>query len=144
MKLRVRAILITPRNTALFMKRIRPDRDPYWVVIGGGIEEDDATPEDTLLREIREEIAGEATIGRLFHELKNPSGETELFYLAHVKRWNFADRTGPEFLRTDRGTYELVEVPLTPDAIAGIALLPTAISDELRAALQRGDLSAAA
>ncbi|MFI6006918.1 NUDIX domain-containing protein [Streptomyces sp. NPDC051366] len=144
MKQRVRAILITPRNTALFMKRIRPGLDPYWVVIGGGVEETDPTPEDALLREIREEIAGEATIGRLFHELKNPSGETELFYLAHVSHWSFADRTGPEFLRTDRGTYELVEVPLTPDAIATINLLPTEISEELCAALRRGYLSTAA
>ncbi|MGW0752942.1 SDR family NAD(P)-dependent oxidoreductase [Streptomyces sp. NPDC002587] len=144
MKQRVRGILITPRDTTLFMKRIRPDRDPYWVVIGGGIEESDPTPEDALLREIREEIAGEATIGRLFHEFKNPSGETEFFYLAHVTSWNFADRTGPEFLRADRGTYELVEVPLTLEAIAAINLLPTAISDELGAALRRGDLSAAA
>lgn len=30
MKQRVRAILITPHDITLPMKRIRPGRDPYW------------------------------------------------------------------------------------------------------------------
>ncbi|WP_185296812.1 hypothetical protein [Streptomyces finlayi] len=37
--------------------------------------------------------------------MKNPSGETEHFYLARIKTWNFADRSGPEFQRDDRGEY---------------------------------------
>ncbi|MDR3084428.1 MAG: NUDIX domain-containing protein [Streptomyces sp.] len=140
MKQRVRAILITPDNTMLLMKRIRPGNAPYWVIIGGGVEAGDATREDALLREVREEIAGEAEIGRLLHQLENPKGETEYFYLARITQWNFDDKTGPEFQREDRGEYILDEIPLTTEAIADVNLLPEEISTVLRAALERGDL----
>ncbi|MGY5137126.1 NUDIX hydrolase [Streptomyces nigrescens] len=140
MKQRVRAILITQDDTLLLMKRIRPDTAPYWVIIGGGVEDSDARREDALLREVREEIVGEAEIGRLFHQLENPKGETEYFYLAHITRWNFDDRTGPEFQRDDRGEYLLDEIPLSTEALASVNLLPEEISDVLREALERGDL----
>ncbi|MCX4637144.1 NUDIX domain-containing protein [Streptomyces sp. RPA4-5] len=140
MKQRVRAILITQDNTLLLMKRIRPGAAPYWVIIGGGVEDSDATREDALLREVREEIAGEAEISRLLHQLENPKGETEYFYLAHITQWNFDDKTGPEFQRDDRGEYLLDEIPLTTEALASVNLLPEEISDVLREALERGDL----
>ncbi|MGX1760448.1 NUDIX hydrolase [Streptomyces lydicus] len=140
MKQRVRAILITQNNTLLLMQRIRPDIAPYWVIIGGGVEDSDATREDALLREVREEIAGEAEIGRLFHQFENPKGETEYFYLARITQWNFDNKTGPEFQRDDRGEYLLDEIPLTAEALAGLNLLPEEISHLLREALERGDL----
>ncbi|MFD0166328.1 NUDIX domain-containing protein [Streptomyces decoyicus] len=140
MKQRVRAILITQDNTLLLMKRIRPGAAPYWVIIGGGVEDSDATREDALLREVREEIAGEAEISRLLHQLENLKGETEYFYLAHITQWNFDDKTGPEFQRDDRGEYLLDEIPLTTEALASVNLLPEEISDVLREALERGDL----
>ncbi|MET7802435.1 NUDIX domain-containing protein [Streptomyces decoyicus] len=77
----------------------------------GGVEDSDATREDALLREVREEIAGAAEIMRLFHQLENPKGETEYFYLASITRWNFDDKTGPEFQRNDRGEYILDDPP---------------------------------
>ncbi|MFJ1662435.1 NUDIX hydrolase [Streptomyces anthocyanicus] len=141
MKQRVRAILITPAGTTLLMKRVRPGTDPYWVVVGGGVEDSDASPEDALLREIREEIAGDADLVRPFHQLQNPAGEKEYFYLARIATWNFADRTGPEFERTDRGEYILEEVPLTAEAIAGLNLMPPEISSVLRDAIARGELA---
>ncbi|MFI9047345.1 NUDIX domain-containing protein [Streptomyces sp. NPDC053427] len=140
MKQRVRAILITPDNTMLLMKRIRPGIAPYWVIVGGGVEDSDATREDALLREVREEIAGEAEIVHLLHQLENPKGEPEYFYVARIKRWNFDDKTGPEFQRDDRGEYFLDEIPLTTEALADVNLLPEEITHVLRAALERGDL----
>ncbi|MEJ8653393.1 NUDIX domain-containing protein [Streptomyces sp. MS1.AVA.3] len=140
MKQRVRAILITQDNTLLLMKRIRPGAAPYWVIVGGGVEDSDATREDALLREVREEIAGEAEISRLLHQLENLKGETEYFYLAHITQWHFDDKTGPEFQRDDRGEYLLDEIPLTTEALASVNLLPEEISDVLREALERGDL----
>ncbi|MGI5262389.1 NUDIX domain-containing protein [Streptomyces angustmyceticus] len=106
------------------------------MVIGGGVEDSDATHEDALLREVREEIAGEAEIVRLCHQLKNSKGETEHFYLARITQWNFDDKTGPEFHRNDRGQYFLDEVPLTTEALAGVKLLPEEISHLLREALE--------
>ncbi|MCZ1006785.1 NUDIX hydrolase [Streptomyces lydicus] len=142
MKQRVRAILITPDNTLLLMRRVRPGIAPYWVIIGGGVEDTDASREDALLREVREEIAGEAKITRLLHQIENAQGETEFFYLAHIRKWNFDDRTGPEFQRDDRGEYLLDEIPLTTEALASVNLLPEEISNVLREALERGELHA--
>jgi 8-oxo-dGTP pyrophosphatase MutT (NUDIX family) len=136
----VRAILITPNRTTLLMKRVRPGHAPYWVAVGGGVEDIDANHETALLREIREEIAGEAEIVRPFHQLTNPSGRTEHFYLARIKTWNFADRSGPEFQRDDRGEYLLEEIPLTSQSLAAVNLLPEEISVVLREALDHGDL----
>ncbi|WP_405798742.1 NUDIX domain-containing protein [Streptomyces sp. NBC_01506] len=140
MKQRVRAVLITPDDTMLLMKRVRPGAVPYWVVVGGGVEDSDATLEDGLLREVREEIAGEAEIVRLLHQLDNAKGETEYFYVARITTWNFADRSGPEFQRDDRGEYILEELPLTANAVAAVNLLPVRISTVLRESLNRGDL----
>lgn len=110
------------------------------MIVGGGVEDSDANREAALLREVREEIAGEAEIVRLLHQFVNASGETEFFYLARITTWNFADRTGPEFDRDDRGEYILEEIPLTSEAIAGVNLLPEEISVVLREALDSGDL----
>ncbi|MFF3842798.1 NUDIX domain-containing protein [Streptomyces sp. NPDC001930] len=140
MKQRVRAVLVTPSGTTLVIKRIRPGVDPYWVIVGGGVEENDATREEALLREVREEIAGDAEIVRLLHEMENAKGEKEFFYLARIDTWDFENRTGPEFDRTDRGEYILEEVPLTAKAIADLNLLPGEISTVLCHALDRGDL----
>lgn len=140
MKQRVRAVLVTPNNTTLLIKRIRPGVAPYWVIVGGGVEESDATLEEALLREVREEIAGDAEIVRLLHETENAKGEKESFYLARVDTWDFENRTGPEFARTDRGEYILQEVPLTTEAITDLNLLPREISTVLLQALDNGDL----
>ncbi|MFD3563435.1 NUDIX domain-containing protein [Streptomyces sp. NPDC058686] len=139
MKERVRAVLITPHNTTLMIKRVRPGVAPYWVIVGGGVEESDASREAALLREIREEIAGEAQIVRPLHQLKNAKGEVEYFYVAQITSWDFNNRTGPEFQRDDRGEYILEEIPLTTEAVAALNLLPEEISTVLREAIERGD-----
>ncbi|MER6216684.1 NUDIX domain-containing protein [Streptomyces sp. NPDC001674] len=142
MKERVRAVLVTPKGTTLVIKRVRPGVDPYWVIVGGGVEEGDATREEALLREVREEIAGDAEIVRLLHEMENAKGEKEFFYLARINTWDFENRSGPEFARSDRGEYILEEVPLTTQAIADLNLLPGEIYTVLRRALDSGDLLA--
>ncbi|WP_327378829.1 NUDIX domain-containing protein (plasmid) [Streptomyces sp. NBC_01216] len=142
MKERVRAVLVTPHGTTLVIKRVRPGIASYWVIVGGGVEAIDATREEALLREVREEIAGDAEIVRLLHETENTKGEKEFFYLARIDTWDFENRTGPEFARTDRGEYILEEVPLTTRAIADLNLLPREIATLLCQALDRGDLLA--
>ncbi|WP_372504822.1 NUDIX domain-containing protein [Streptomyces lavenduligriseus] len=59
---RPRALLVTPNGTTLVIKRIRPGVAPYWAIVGDGVEESDATLEEALLSEVREEIAGDAEI----------------------------------------------------------------------------------
>jgi 8-oxo-dGTP pyrophosphatase MutT (NUDIX family) len=142
MKERVRAILLTATGTMLVINRIRPGIPPYQVLVGGGVEPEDASREAALLREIREEIAGEAADLHPFCQLENDRGETEHFYLARIVEWNFDDRTGPEFARDDRGEYRLEEVPLTAEAIEALNLMPPQIKDELLDAIRAGSLTA--
>ncbi|MFB8170141.1 NUDIX domain-containing protein [Kitasatospora purpeofusca] len=142
MQHRVRAVLVTPNNTTLLIKRIRPGVDPYWVIVGGKIEPTDTSPEQALIREVREEIAGEPRIVRHLRTIETDT-DHEDFYLATIERWSFEDRTGPEFSEEGRGEYLLEEIPLTAEAIDAINLLPQEIAAVLRAAVERGELLAA-
>ncbi|MFJ6722480.1 NUDIX domain-containing protein [Streptomyces sp. NPDC091259] len=142
MKERVRAILLTATGTMLVVNRIRPGIPPYQVLVGGGVEPEDADLEAALLREIREEIAGEAVDLHPFYRLENDKGETEHFYVAQIVVWNFDDRTGPEFARDDRGEYRLEEVPLAVEAVEALNLMPPQIKDALLDAIRAGSLTA--
>ncbi|MGW1014625.1 NUDIX hydrolase [Streptomyces termitum] len=136
---RVRAVLVTPDDTMLVIRRTRPGVPEYWVLPGGGVEPEDASREAALHREIHEEIAGKADIVRLLHTLES-DGERQLFYLARITTWSFEDRTGPEFSAEGRGAYALEEIPLTPAGLDGIALKPEEIAHVLREALHTGSL----
>ncbi|HEU5427576.1 MAG TPA: NUDIX domain-containing protein [Actinocrinis sp.] len=133
---RVRGVLVTPADTMLLIKRIRPDIAPYWVLPGGGVEPGNESREAALLREIREEIAGTAQIVSLLHILGEP-GERHFFYLARVARWSFEDRSGPEFAIPGRGEYVLEQVPLTIAGLRSVDLKPDEIARFLRCALRR-------
>ncbi|MGW5782270.1 NUDIX domain-containing protein [Streptomyces sp. NPDC003863] len=138
---RVRAILTTPSLTLLLIKRVKPDVPVYWVVPGGKVEASDATLEDALRREIREEIAGEVEHLRLLHVLEDGE-DRQHFYLAPISTWSFEDRTGPEFSQEGRGEYLLEEIPLTPEALRGINLKPDAITEVIVNALHSGMIPA--
>ncbi|MFD9722313.1 NUDIX domain-containing protein [Streptomyces sp. NPDC059072] len=142
MKQRVRAVLLTDHGTMLVIKRIRPGIPAYRVLVGGGVEPEDADLEAALLREVREEIAGEVAHLRPFCRLENDKGEAEDFYTARILSWNFDDRTGPEFQRDDRGEYLLEEVPLIVEAIDALNLMPPQIKDALLDSIREGSLTA--
>ncbi|RSM34881.1 NUDIX hydrolase, partial [Actinoplanes sp. ATCC 53533] len=55
MKDRVRAVLVTPNDKVLLIRRERPHTPVYWVLPGGGVESTDASREDALRREVHEE-----------------------------------------------------------------------------------------
>ncbi|WP_432125498.1 NUDIX hydrolase [Streptomyces sp. bgisy082] len=138
---RVRAVLITPDDTMLVIRRTRPGIPAYWVLPGGGVEPDDASREAALHREIHEEIAGKADILRLLHTMESDD-ERQLFYLARIATWSFDDRTGPEFSAEGRGEYALEEIPLTVEGLDGIDLKPEEIAHVLRGAISAGNLGA--
>ncbi|GAA3687677.1 hypothetical protein GCM10022224_061110 [Nonomuraea antimicrobica] len=130
MKTRVRGVLVTPDNGVLTIKRVRPTMAPYWVLPGGGVEDSDASLEEALLREVREELAGEARIHSLIHVLVGAE-ERQLFFLATIESWDPAKRTGPEFADPARGEYHVQEVPLTAAGIASIDLKPEQVAELL-------------
>lgn len=141
MQKRVRAVLVTPNDTMLLIKRIRPGIPAYWVIVGGKVEPTDAGPEDALRREVREEIAGEAEIVSVLHTHQTDT-DHETFYLARIEKWSFADRTGPEFSQQGRGEYLLEEIALTTEALDSVNLLPGEFAAVLREAVERGELLA--
>ncbi|GAA1658295.1 NUDIX domain-containing protein [Kribbella alba] len=138
---RVRAILVTPADTILLIRRVRPGIPPYWVFPGGGVEPTDETFEAALHREIHEELAGRAKVVKTFHVIER-DGEREHFYLATIEDWSFDDRNGPEFSETGRGEYYLDEVPLTVEAIADLNLKPAEAAAVLRDAIVKNEVSA--
>ncbi|WP_380280075.1 NUDIX domain-containing protein [Kitasatospora purpeofusca] len=142
MQHRVRAVLVTPNDTMLLIKRIRPGIAPYWVIVGGKVEPTDASPEDALSREVREEVAGEARIVGLLHSIETDD-ERQDFYLATIEKWDFENRSGPEFSQEGRGEYLLEEIPLTTEALDALNLLPQEIATVLCEAVARGDLATA-
>ncbi|WP_420168278.1 NUDIX hydrolase [Streptomyces violaceoruber] len=140
---RVRAVLVTPDDMMLVIRRTRPGVPEYWVLPGGGVEAEDASREAALHREIHEEIAGKADIVRLLHTMESDD-ERQLFYLARITTWSFDDRTGPEFSAEGRGEYALEEIPLTLEGLDGIDLKPEGIVHVLRGAIRAGSLGAGA
>ncbi|WP_324605090.1 NUDIX domain-containing protein [Streptomyces sp. NRRL S-87] len=140
---RVRGVLVTPEGRLLFIRRTRPGVDPYLVFVGGGVEDTDPGPRAALLREIHEEIAGHGVrIHGLLHTEPTREGGRHDFYVCTVAGWDWDARSGAEFARTDRGTYELVEVPLVPEALDGVELLPPGAAGALRTAIASGSLAA--
>jgi ADP-ribose pyrophosphatase YjhB (NUDIX family) len=132
---RVRAIVLTPANTLLVIKRAKPGTAPYWVLPGGHADDTDHSLEDALRRELREELGGDAIILRLVDVLDRVD-ERQSFYLATMDTWSFADRTGPEFSEPGRGSYELEEIPGDADAVAAIDLKPSEIAEFLVSSLR--------
>ncbi|HET9894622.1 MAG TPA: NUDIX domain-containing protein [Streptosporangiaceae bacterium] len=128
MTIRVRAVLITPDGDLLTIRRVRPGHDPYWVLPGGGIE-DGETQETALARELREELAATADVHSLLYMLHH-GDVSQYFYLARANSWSdrATDRSGPEFTDPSRGEYQLQPVPLTAEALEGIALKPDAVA----------------
>ncbi|MER6517339.1 NUDIX domain-containing protein [Streptomyces sp. NPDC060334] len=138
---RVRAVLVTADDTMLVIRRTKPGLPVYWVLPGGGVEEGDESREAALHREIHEEIAGKADIGRLLHTMESDK-ERQLFYVARIATWSFEDRTGPEFSAEGRGEYALEEIPLTVEGLDSIDLKPEEIAHVLRRVFGAGMLGA--
>lgn len=135
---RVRALLVTPDGELLTIRRVRPGQAPYWVLPGGGVEDNESL-DNALARELREEIAATADVHSLVHIL-DQGGDRQYFYLARLRSWsaNAADRSGPEFTDHTRGEYHPQLIPLTAGAVAGIDLKPDAIAQFIVRHLREG------
>jgi len=135
---RVRAILVTPGNDLLAIRRIRPGQPPYWILPGGGVEPGEDL-QAALDRELREEIAATAHVHSLLHILDR-GDERQYFYLARARTWSAeaSARSGPEFTDPARGEYHLQAVPLTADAVSAIDLKPSELAEILLHHLRAG------
>lgn len=80
---RVRAVLITPDNQLLTIRRVRPGQEPYSVLPGGGVEAGEDL-DTALARELREEMAATADVHSLLLILKQ-NNDCQYFYLARPR-----------------------------------------------------------
>lgn len=131
---RVRAVLVTPNDELLLIRREKPGEPVYWVTPGGHVEPSDASREDALRREVHEELAATADIVKLI-QIIDGDNDRQYIYLARIETWSFPDRSGPEFSEPGRGIYAIDTIPLTTAGLGTIALKPDALAVFLTGAL---------
>ena len=134
---RVRAILLTKRDSLLFIARHKPDRPPYWVAPGGGLHAGEDL-EQGLRRELREELGAEVDILQPAFVLRHRIGCKDLeehFFVCRLLTYDLELRDGPEFGDPSRGSYEPAEAPFDEDVIAALPLKTTQLQDWLLAEL---------
>ncbi len=132
---RVRAILLTGRDTVLFIKRVKPNKsEPYWVAPGGGVEANDRDLFDTLRRELREELGAQFEIGPqafVLHHEKAGKQLEEHFFICHLIDYDLSLRHGPEFDDPARGEFIPEEVHLDETALSSINIKTPELRDWL-------------
>jgi 8-oxo-dGTP diphosphatase len=132
---RSRAIII--RNQHIALIRRQRDGQTYYVVPGGGREQDE-TPEQTAVRESLEELGLNISIDRLlarvvFH------GREQFYFFARVTGGHFGTGNGPEMTGKyppERGTYTPVWIPLKQ--VEHINLFPPSIAALVSNAFKSG------
>ncbi|MCY4010377.1 MAG: NUDIX domain-containing protein [Anaerolineaceae bacterium] len=121
---RVRAILLTKRQTLLFIVRQKEHKAVYWVAPGGGLHPGEEF-EQALYRELREELGAEIEILQRAFILRHEVAEKDLeehFYICRLLQIDLNLRHGPEFQDPSRGRYDPVEVSLDEEIIATLPL----------------------
>jgi ADP-ribose pyrophosphatase YjhB (NUDIX family) len=130
-----RALLFDSERRLVLIKRTKPEQEPYWVTVGGGLEPEDTGAEAALHREVFEELEGEIDgVHQVFlitDDLREGVGLQHVF-VARLVSMNPSRRTGTEFTDPERGTYEVVTVPATREGLAGIRLLPFELAEFAR------------
>lgn len=134
---KVRAVLLTPADRMLTIRRTWPGAKPFWVLPGGHVEPEDPDLRSALAREVHEETGGLPRIVGLLWSMTDDHKRQHI-YLARIDAWSEEDRTGPEFADPSRGEYRLEEVPLTPQALEPLELVPEEFAEYLRDLVQAG------
>ncbi len=121
---RVRAILLTDRDSVLFIKRVKPhNRAPYWVAPGGGVEHGDSDLVAALERELYEELGAAAAVLATAFVLEHQKAGKHLqehFFICRLKNYDLSKRYGPEFDDPTRGEFIPEEIPLDEFALTRI------------------------
>lgn len=132
MKKRVRAVIIQGESI-LLIHRIKADKE-YWVFPGGGVEDYDDSLKTALVRECKEELGIEVSVGELLTEkaLHSPTGnQSESFFICGIVSGVVGTGDGPESSRDlkSSGTYHPEWVPLT--ALPSMNVMPVEVRDDI-------------
>ncbi|MFI6575400.1 NUDIX domain-containing protein [Nocardiopsis sp. NPDC050513] len=127
-----RALLFDNERRLVLIKRTKPGWEPYWVAVGGGLEPGDADADAALHREVLEELGGRIDRVRqvllISDNLPGGLGLQHVF-AARLTSMNLVARTGAEFTEPGRGTYEVVSVPATREALSELHLVPPQLAE---------------
>lgn len=129
----VRAVLLDGDRLVLFRRTV-PGRPVYWSAPGGHVDPEDATLEDTLRRELMEELGATVTAVTPLTVLTcpRPHGvKIQHVYGCRLVTMDLALRCGPEFADPARGRYEVMRLPLLPGEVAALPLVPEELRDYL-------------
>ncbi|WP_219462857.1 NUDIX domain-containing protein [Nonomuraea rhizosphaerae] len=130
----VRGVLLDHDEQLLIFRRTVPGREVYWSVPGGHVEPEDATLEDTLHRELLEELGATVSAVTPLTTLtyaRQGEFKTQHVYGCRLVRMDPALRHGPEVDDPARGVYEVVPVPLRESEITSRNLVPEAVAGYL-------------
>jgi mutator protein MutT len=130
------AAIIIQENQIALIKRNRGGQT-YFVFPGGGVE-DGETPEEAVVREIREELGLEIQVDRPIVEIIYRLRK-QYFYLVKILGGTFGTGIGPEMIGeypADRGTYQAVWMPI-PEMKKNI-IYPTQIVDMVIQSTEKG------
>ncbi|QSB03959.1 NUDIX domain-containing protein [Natronoglycomyces albus] len=136
MRIRVRALIHTGENNILTIKRTKPGQPPYWVLPGGHVEPTDASLEQALIRELREELGNDTEVQdhpRPVFKLQRCVDEVEIIYALHMPNPNTGNNapSGPEFTDPSRGGYGIDIIPTTYEDLRQRPLLPPELKNAL-------------
>ncbi|WP_017534271.1 NUDIX hydrolase [Nocardiopsis alba] len=127
-----RVLLFDSEQRLVLIRRTKPEQEPYWVAVGGGVEAKDISVEAALHREVLEELGGRIDRIRqvlvITDDLPGGIGIQHVF-IARLTSMDLTNRTGTEFTEPGRGTYEVARVPATRDVLAGLRLLPPRLAE---------------
>ncbi len=102
-----RAILIDHDRRLLLIRRTKPGREPYWTTPGGGVEPFDASVEQAMIRELREELGAEVDAVQQVFVVSDPAGDTgvasQQFFVCRLRHLDLERRGGPEYSEAGRG-----------------------------------------
>lgn len=132
----VRGVLLDHDERLVLFRRTVPGRDLYWSVPGGHVEPEDGTLEDTLRRELLEELGATVFAVTPLTTVSYPwKGEvkTQYVYGCRLVSMDPELRHGPEFEDPSRGLYEVECVELDQSEISARNLIPEAVADYLSA-----------
>jgi 8-oxo-dGTP pyrophosphatase MutT (NUDIX family) len=141
----------------ILIKRTKPDRPPYWITPGGGVEPGDLTVVDALHREVDEELGGKvADVVPAFVDTvayvpqpspgENPSGagseparsygvKVQHFFVCRLDSMDPSQRHGHE-VDEPRGEYEIVRLPFTREGVTSVNVVPSSLRAYLAANIE--------